>query len=612
MTTMITAIWAVAFLAPLAVALAAGGAERAGRTRLSVAAVRWSQLALLPALVLVLLPQGEPLALHVPWLMLGTHLQIDVVARSLLLVAVVLYGAALWSLTWEQTERPGTLTAFLLVCFVGNIGVYVAGDAVSFYLAFALMSFAAYGLVVHHRTDSARRAGRVYLVMTVLSESAILAGLILVAAAGGARVGDAAAAVAGSSYLHVIVVLLLIGFGVKAGLFPLHVWLPLAHPAAPPAASAVLSGAMVKAGLVGWFRFLPLGAVELDTIGTAVVVLAFVGAFAAVPIGVGQLDAKAVLAYSTVSQLGFLGVLVGVALAAPELAPACITAGIIYAVHHGLAKGALFLGVPVWKHHGYGPRRALALAGLVIAGLAVVGAPLSSGAVGKYASKRVVEGSVLFGVDLVHVLPLIATGSTVLLLRFAHRLVTAAAEPIDTARDPELWAWLLLVVTSATLPWVLTEQWVPLYAVPDLDPVTVWAATWPILLGVGLAGLWRYSPRRGGAPRDRWAARGAVTEPLVPAGDLIVVAERITAGLGRSVRSGGGRVAAVRDRALGVSGRVGSRVRRGLDTAAAAEDGLGGGAAAGVAVLVLLVLAVVLVLAPTLASALTPAGWPPW
>ena len=92
------------------------------------------------------------------------------------------------------------------------------------------------------------------------------------------------------------VVLLFIGFGVKAGLVPLHVWLPLAHPAAPPAASAVLSGAMVKAGLVGWLRFLPLGQHErgLEVLGWVLMALALIGAFLAVVVGVLQDDPKVV------------------------------------------------------------------------------------------------------------------------------------------------------------------------------------------------------------------------------------------------------------------------------------------------------------------------------
>ncbi len=227
--------------------------------------------------------------LEVPWLLFGSEFHLDPAARALTLIAALLYGAALMAVSWaklrDAEKGSGALSAFLLLCYVGNIGTYVAADAVSFYLAFALMSFSAVGLVIHYRSQEARRATRIYLIMSVVSETAILAGLILTASAGGYRVSNAPAAVADSEFTTLIVVLLLIGFGVKAGTVPLHVWLPLAHPAAPPAASAVLSGAMVKAGLVGWLRFMPLGEMAMPVVGYTLLGLALLGAFAAAAVG---------------------------------------------------------------------------------------------------------------------------------------------------------------------------------------------------------------------------------------------------------------------------------------------------------------------------------------
>src|SRR5699024_2367349 len=150
----------------------------------------------------------------------------------------------------------------------------------------------------------------------------------------------------------------LVGFGVKAGTVPLHVWLPLAHPAAPPAASAVLSGAMVKAGLVGWLRLLPSGPDQtgltdgaipqtVAIFGWVLLVSALAGGFASAVLGVLQNDPKVVLAYSTISQMGFTTAVVAVGLIEPEFGDVTAAAAVLYAVHHGLAKGALFLGVPV-------------------------------------------------------------------------------------------------------------------------------------------------------------------------------------------------------------------------------------------------------------------------
>lgn len=583
---MIILLWTATFLLPLALAGAIGALatdNRRGPGPVAVVLLRAAPLACLPAVILPLAAGGEGGAgLDVPWLLVGTHLAVDPVARPLVLVSALLYAAALGAVCWTGPPRGRDLVAFLLLCHAGTTAVFTAADAVTFYLGYAVMSFAAYGLVVHHRTDAALRAGRVYIALTVLSEAAVLAAIVLVASAGGTRLADAPAAVADSPYTALIVALLLVGFGVKAGTLPLHVWLPLAHPAAPPAASAVLSGAMVKAGLMGWLRFLPLGEAEMPGWGVALVVLALAGAFLAVPAGELQGDPKVVLAYSTISQMGFLAALVGVALASPALAAAVVPAAVAYAVHHALAKGALFLGVPVWEHHARGARRWVVGIGLAGAALAVAGAPFSSGSVAKYAAKSAVEGATVLGVDLVALLPLVATGSTLLLLRFGWIL---ARGELDTRRrgDAELGAWLLLVAAGIVLPWLLTERWLPVAAVPGLDPVTLWDAAWPVLLGLALGALALWLARRRGAP-------GWLAHPdgrAVPPGDLVVPEERLVRSALAGVRAGVELERGVASRAGARLGslRVADRAARLVD---AAEAGMRSRAGSGLLLLCVL------------------------
>jgi formate hydrogenlyase subunit 3/multisubunit Na+/H+ antiporter MnhD subunit len=527
----VTALWALAVLAPIATVLAmglAGLAPERTAARVRGQLVRYAAVVLLPALVLALVGRAAG-TLDLPWLLLGTSLEVGAVGRPLLLVAVLLYAAGLVAIASTRPPRAPALVAFMLTCFIGNAGVFLAADAVTFYLSFALMSFAGYGLVVHEGTDAARRAGRVYLVLTVLSETAILAGLLLVVDAGGLVIADAPAAVAASPWAGLIIGLLLAGFAVKAGTVPLHVWLPLAHPAAPPPASAVLSGTMIKAGLVGWLAFLPLGEAAYVGWGTLLVVLALLGAFLAVPAGLLQGDTKVALAYSSVSQMGFLAVVVGAALAAPELAEAAVVAAVLYAVHHGLAKGALFLGVPVWRRHGAGWLRWWVGVGLVGACLAVAGAPFSSGAVAKYAAKTAVEGVTVAGLDLVLLLPLVATGSTLLLARYAWLLMRGDSE--SRGADGELWAWSVLVGAGIVVTWVLAGRWLPVSSVPELEPVTLWEAAWPVLLGIVLAGVGMWLSARDLLPG--WAAHP--DGRFLPPGDLVVPEERLVRRLGRVV-----------------------------------------------------------------------------
>lgn len=485
----------------------------------AVAAVPWapvrraaavlSPTAVLPAAVLALTaPTAE---LEVPWLLFGTVFRMDEVARPLLLVAAVLYGAALVAVTWRRGPEP-VLGAFLLTTYLGTIGAYLAADAVAFYLFFAVLSFSAAGLVIHHRTPQAHRATVIYLVMTVLSETALLGGLLLTVDAGGALLVDAPSAIAASDRSTLISVLLLIGFGVKAGLAPLHLWLPLAHPAAPPAASAVLSGVMVKVGVVGWLRFLPAG----DSGDTArlLLFLALAGAFLAIGVGLVQDDPKVILAYSTISQLGFISAVLAAGLLVPETSVVTTGAVVLYAVHHGLAKGALFLGVPVVRRHGRGPTGVVVLLGMAGAGLALAGAPWTSGAFAKYEAKYAVADLPALAV----LLPLVATGSTLLLLRLAR--VMWRGERATESADGLFGAWLLLCLLGAGLPWWIGTTWLGL-APPGWDTATLWDATWPMLLALVLTVPLRWLVDR---------------VPAVPPGDIMVPLEAASAVL----RSSGG------------------------------------------------------------------------
>lgn len=584
---MLLAITLLLPLAAVAVIALAGMAGPARAHRLRRITALASPLAVLPAVVLTLIPDQPDLEL--PWLLFGSVFSVDSTARSLTLIAALLYGAALMAVTWVKVRHAergsGALSAFLLVSYTGNIGSYLAADAASFYLSFTVMSFSAAGLVIHYRHQAAQRATRIYLVMSVLSETAILAALVLTIAAGGLLLADAPDAVAQSPHTGLIVTLLLIGFGVKAGTVPLHVWLPLAHPAAPPAASAVLSGAMVKAGVVGWLRFLPTSDDDaaLGAAGAVLLVLALVGAFAAVAIGVLQQDPKVVLAYSTISQLGFITALVAVGMVTPELAPATSAAALLYAVHHGLAKGALFLGVPVVKHYGHGLTGVLVLIGMAGAGLAVAGAPLTSGAYGKYVSKEAVAGITVFGLGLDQLLPLVATGSTLLLMRFAFVM---RQTKIEARRRPdgELLSWLAVCAAGVAVPWWVGQNWIAYSGDFSWTVPTVWDATWPILLGLAAGVLvWRL------AARDLLPGWLRADGHAIQPGDLIVAEESLAL---RSIH-GGARAADRSHQVLsGLGRRLGSAAgiaadltRRGVSTA---EHRLASWHSSGAAILVLL------------------------
>lgn len=545
------------FAAPLilVVCLALSGSlghERSHQFRRVLVAL--APLTILPSIALVLTADvgesgtadGPASSLAIPWLLLGTHLAVDNLARAMVLIAAVLYGGALSATNWikmRDAERRGTaMSGFLLMAYLGNIGTYLAADAVTFYLSFAVMSFSAVGMVVHYRSRAAHRAARIYLLLSVFSETAILAALFLIVSAGGMMIADAPQAAAYSDHTGLILALLLIGFGVKAGTMPLHIWLPLAHPAAPPAASAVLSGAMVKAGLVGWLRFMPsadgAGATDLpqvETAGWVLLILALAGAFLAVGFGVLQNDPKVILAYSTISQLGFISSVIAVGMIVPELWVGASAAAVLYAAHHGLAKGALFLGVPVIRHFGTGLAGIIAAIGMFGSGFIIVGAPFTSGGLGKYVSKDAVGGLAVAGFELQYILPLVATGSTVLLMRFA--LVLWRSERSEPRRiDGEFGSWLVLTAAALVLPWLIGYFWFPGDAapLPEWSTSTVWDATWPIVAGLLLGGVVWWLAGRQMLPPRLSAADGTLVAP----GDILVPEERALAQASHRVRSG--------------------------------------------------------------------------
>ena len=218
--------------------------------------------AALPALLLAVFAPAY-VSLDLPWVLLGAELRLEEGSSRLFL----LFTALLWLISGiyaraylsEQSGQSRFVVYFLL-SMTGNLGLILAQNLMGFYLFFTLMSFASYGLVVHQRSSEALRAGRVYIVLVVIGEIALFSAMLMTAnSTGTADFDSVRQGFAQAEPRNLIMLLAFIGFGIKAGVLGLHMWLPLAHPVAPTPASAVLSGAMIKAGLLGWLRLLPLG-----------------------------------------------------------------------------------------------------------------------------------------------------------------------------------------------------------------------------------------------------------------------------------------------------------------------------------------------------------------
>jgi formate hydrogenlyase subunit 3/multisubunit Na+/H+ antiporter MnhD subunit len=480
----------------------------------------------LPALAVALAP-GPVATGTLGWLVLGARFGLDVTGQIFLLfTAVVWLLAGIYAGGYlARDPARGRYYFFHLLALCGNLGIAVAQDLVSFYLFFALMTFAAYGLVIHTGSAEALRAGRVYITMAVLGETLLLVGLLLAAAASPSlRLDIVAGSIATAPHRDLIIGTLLAGFGIKAGAVPLHVWLPLAHPVAPTPASAVLSGCMIKAGVLGWLRFLPLGEAALPAWSSALVVLGLLAAVFGVALGVTQHEPKTVLAYSSISQMGFLNVAVGLGLADPTRWPVAMTACLVYAVHHGVAKGALFLGVGVVQGVRSRLARGAALLALGFTALAVAGAPLTSGSAAKYLLKYALPAAPGVWPDwLDTLLPLTAVGTSLLMGRFLMLLARSEAGAAGQRADRRMVAsWAVLVGAVAVAVWLLPRRYALDVAAPFWPtPTTVWVSIWPVVAGAVLLWMLVWSSRRARSLRQRLS---------VAPGDLLIPLE---AALGR-------------------------------------------------------------------------------
>ena len=429
-------------------------------------------------------------------------------ASALLWIAAGVYAAA----NLRGKPEGGRFAVWWLMTLTGSLGIFIAADLVSFYLFFTLVSLAAYGLVVFDDTAAARRAGAVYVSLAVLGEALLLMGFVLLAAAspsGSLLLREAAGALSTSPWRDATMAFLVLGFGLKIGLVPLHVWMPLAYTAAPIPAAAVLSGAAVKAGVV-FIRFLPFENPGPGW-GTALAAAGLFSAFYGVAVGITQSNPKTVLAYSSVSQMGLLAAVIGMGMAAGD--PSVGTAAIFYAVNHTLAKGGLFLAIGV----GALTRRRglwLVLLPAALLALGLGGFPLTGGALAKLVIK------VPLGDGVVGTLAtLSAIGSTVLMLHFLYRLAA------DMPRDTQIAAprglvvpWLAIACAAVAVPWLLYPRIAGGTLHDALAPKELWAAFWPALIGgfltVGTATLVAsVAAHTGGRCAGVWQARGSRGRP---------------------------------------------------------------------------------------------------
>ncbi len=404
----------------------------------------------------------------------------------------------------RTTRAPVRFALSWLLTLTGSIGLFIVADIASFYLLFTMASLAAYGLIAHEESADAFRAGTVYVALALIGEAFLLLAFVILATTSSEPnplIRDVVRSLVGSPYRDGILALVLLGCALKLGLFPLHVWLPLAHPAAPMPASAVLSGVLVKAGAIGLIRFLPYDS-ALPGWGDTLTVVGLITAYWGVAIGLTQQRSKTILAYSTVSQMGLIAAVAGTGLSLGDTDAPSLAA--YYGVHHMLAKGGLFLAVGIIAATGRARLRPVLILTAVLA-VSLGGLPLTSGALAKLATKP------MFGYGLVGwLVTLAAIGSTVFMLHFLESVSRQFADRSDASPAPaELIAWLAVVAASLTVPWMLYPGMSGETIRSALQLSSLWKAAWPVGLGFLLA----------------FASRKLLGRlPRLPEGDIVALA----------------------------------------------------------------------------------------
>lgn len=292
------------------------------------------------------------LPLGLPWI--GAVFLVDPLSAFFLTI-LNLGGlaASVYGLGYGRHERsPQRVLPFFPAFLAGMNLVLLAGDAFSFLVSWEFMSLTSWALVLaHHQDENNRRAGFLYILMASFGTFAILLAFGLLAGPDGHY---AFAAMRGqhlpASTVSLVLLLALLGAGSKAGLLPLHVWLPEAHPAAPSHVSALMSGVMTKVAIYAFIRILfDLAGPPQWWWGLVVILLGAATALMGVLYAVFQRDMKRVLAYSTIENVGIIFVGLGLALSfrADHFTTAAVlalTAALFHAFNHSLFKSVMFFG----------------------------------------------------------------------------------------------------------------------------------------------------------------------------------------------------------------------------------------------------------------------------
>jgi formate hydrogenlyase subunit 3/multisubunit Na+/H+ antiporter MnhD subunit len=424
-----------------------------------------------------------PVGFHftIEWFLFGISFDVDFIAKTFLLFSsfVWLMSGVYAAFTISKGQRG--FWFWFAFSFIGNFGLCFVSDLVGFYLLFSMMSLGAFGLIIYEKTKEAKEAAFVYIKYAIVGEVLLfLAMITLVFESGGTSFEQ----IANHNSL-VVLTLVILSFGIKIGLFFLHSWLPLAHAYAPASASAVLSGVMLKAGVLGWIRFFPFGGISDELAGYSLIVLGLMAIYGGL-YGLTQNKLKSLLAYSSISQMGYIVVLFGLVLLDTQKSELLLYAVLSFSAHHALNKSALFLLSAEIKKHGLDLKKMLFFSFFA---LSLIGLPFTSGAIAKEILKS--------GVDSTILLSLLSVGAVVTALLLLKFLSLSAEIQKNDSSPVYLLPVLGLFVASLSLPWIL-----------EFEGEFRWMQLLPFFIALGIA---------------LFVRQLKITIPSMPQGDMLAL-----------------------------------------------------------------------------------------
>lgn len=313
-------------------------------------------------------------------------------------IAAVVFPYALRSVEREiAPEQHGLFYTAMLLCFAGLLGITITGDAFNVFVLLEISSLSTYTLISLGKDRRALTSSLQYLIMGTIGATFILIGIGLIYALTGtlnmADLAERIPQIESSRTLQAAFAFIVVGFGLKLAMFPLHLWLPNAYAFAPSVVSAFLAATATKVAVYALLRFLfdvydVSFTYEAMQVQYLLVPLATVAILFASIVAIFQNDVKRMLAYSSVAQIGYMLLGIGLANATG------ITATLLHLFNHALMKGALFLALgavcyrvgrtSIQQMAGLGQQMPWTMAAFVVGGLSIIGVPLTAGFISKW------------------------------------------------------------------------------------------------------------------------------------------------------------------------------------------------------------------------------------